>query len=74
VIKTLVNALKNTDCEDLKSHMLLLQNTWIANQQMGESEAVYKLIKEFHFKESDVVCVFLQTCKRSERSKMLKNR
>lgn len=52
----MVNALKNTDCEDLKSHMLLLQNTWIANQQMGESEAVYKLIKEFHFKESDIRC------------------
>ena len=40
---------------------------------MGEAEAVYKLVREFHFRDSDTVCVFVQTSKKSERSKMLKN-
>ena len=48
-------------------------NTWIRNRQMGESEAVYRLTREFHFRDSDTKCVFVQTCQRSERSKMLKN-
>jgi hypothetical protein len=73
LIKVLVNTLKASDCDDLKEKMRLLMNTWITNRQMGEAEAVYRLTKEFHFRESDTKCVFLQTCKRSERSKFLKN-
>jgi hypothetical protein len=73
LIKVMVNTLKASDCDDLKEKMRLLMNTWITNRQMGEAEAVYRLTKEFHFRESDTKCVFLQTCKRSERSKFLKN-
>ena len=40
---------------------------------MGESEAVYHLNRDFKFRDSDTKCIFVQTCKRSERSKMLKN-
>ena len=73
VVKTLTATLKAAQCDDLKSKMKLLSNTWIRNRQMGEAEAVYKLVKDFHFRDSDTVCVFVQTSKKSERSKMLKN-
>ena len=73
VIKVLVNTLKATDSDNMKDRMKLLMNTWIKNRQMGEAEAVYRLTKEFHFRDSDAVCVFVQTSRRSERSKILKN-
>ena len=41
-MKFLLEALKNTDCEDLKDKMKLLMNTYIAARQMGETEALYK--------------------------------
>ena len=69
----MVNTLKATDCEDLKDKMVLLMNTWIKNRQMGEAEAVYRLTKEFHFRNSDTACVFVQTSPKNERSKILKN-
>ena len=73
VVKNLVNTMNANEDTDLKDKMKLLMNTWIKNRQMGEAEAVYRLTKEFHFKESDSKCVFVQTCPRSERSKFLKN-
>ena len=73
VIKTMVATLKASDCGDLKDQMKLLMNTWIKNRQMGESEAVYHLNRDFKFRDSDTKCIFVQTCMRSERSKMLKN-
>ena len=56
----MVNTLKASHCEDLQDQMKLLMNTWIRNRQMGEAEAVYRLAKEFHFRESDAKCVYLQ--------------
>ena len=73
IFKVLVSTLKASDCDDLKKKMRLLMNTWIQNRQMGEAEAVYRLTKEFHFRDSDAKCVFLQTAPSSERSKILKN-
>ena len=73
IFKVLVNTLKASDCDDLKKKMRLLMNTWIQNRQMGQAEAVYRLTKEFHFRDSDAKCVFLQTAPSSERSKILKN-
>ncbi len=73
IVKVLVNTLKASNCNDLKEEMKLLMNTWIRNRQMGEAEAVYRLTKEFHFRDSDTKCVFVQTCPRSERSKILRN-
>ena len=57
--------------DDLKEQMKLLMNTWIMNRQMGEAEAVYRLTNEFHFRDSDTKCVFIQTCPRRDRSKIL---
>ena len=73
IIKVLVNTLKANDCDDLKQKMILLMNTWIKHRQMGEAEAVYRLVPEFKFRDSDTKCVFVQTCPRTERSKILKN-
>ena len=67
VVKTLINTLKASDDQDIKEKMKLLMNTWIKHRQMGEAEAVYRLTKEFHFRQSDAKCVFVQTCPRSER-------
>ena len=81
VVKILIDTLKASESKDqkakeksdLQDKMKLLMNTWIKNRQMGEAEAVYRLTKEFHFRESDAACVFVQTCLRKDRSKMLKN-
>ena len=73
VTKTMVDAIKEANCEELKDKMKLLMNTWIKNRQMGEAEAVYRLTREYHFRDSDTKCVFVQTCPKSERSKILKN-
>jgi hypothetical protein len=73
VVKVMVDTLKASDCSDLKDKMKLLMNTWIRHRQMGEAEAVYRLVREFKFRDSDTKCVFVQTCPRSERSKTLKN-
>ena len=67
VIKIMVDTLKASDCKDLKDQMKLLMNTWMKNRQMGESEAVYHLNREFKFRDSDAACIFVQTCKREER-------
>jgi hypothetical protein len=73
LVKILVNTLKESNCDDPQERRKLLSNTWIKNRQMGEAEAVYRLNHEFHFRDSDTKCVFLQACMRSERSKILKN-
>ena len=73
VMKIMVDTMKASNSADLKDQMTLLMNTWIKNRQMGEAEAVYHLNREFKFRDSDTMCIFVQTCKRSERSKILKN-
>ena len=73
VVKIMVDTMKASDCVDLKDQMKLLMNTWIKNRQMGECEAVYHLNRDFKFRDSDTKCIFVQTCQRNERSKILKN-
>ena len=48
-------------------------NCWIKNRQMGQAEAVYRIIKDFKFRDSDATCVFAHTGPRKERSKILRN-
>ena len=66
VMKIMVDTMKASNSADLKDQMTLLMNTWIKNCQMGEAEAVYHLNREFKFRDSDTMCIFVQTCKRSE--------
>ena len=70
-MKLLLDALKSAGCKGLREKMILLMNTWLTHRQMGESEAVYRIFRDFHLKESDVASVFIQACPREERSKFL---
>ena len=38
-------------------------NCWVRNRVMGEAEAVYRLITDFKFGDSDAVCVFAQVAR-----------
>ena len=73
VVSQLFNSLKENEDVDLKGKMKMLMNCWIRNRVMGQAEAVYRLVKDFQFRDSDAVCVFAHTGPRNERSKMLKN-
>ena len=65
-VTMLVNSLKEDDSEDLKGKMKKLMNCWIKNRQMGQAEAVYRLVKDFKFRDSDATCVFANTGPRRE--------
>ena len=70
----LKEAAKNIDSQ--KTHRekkILLSNTFLTHRQMGEAEAIYKLMPNLKMKDSNVGCVFLQTGTKNERSKFLKS-
>ena len=67
----LIDALKNSTCENLKEKMQLLMNTYISARQMGEAEALYKIFPDFHLKDSNVTTVFVPVSKKENRSKFL---
>ena len=46
-------------------------NTFISHRQMGEVEAIYNIFPNFHFKDSNVACVFVPTARQVSRSKFL---
>ena len=71
MVSRLLDALKTTKVTGLKEKMSLLMNIWLTYRQMEESEAVYKVFKDFHFKESSVPCIFVQACPKDLRSKYL---
>ena len=70
-IEVLQNAIKNSNCESLKEKMILLMDTFLTHRQIGEAEAVYKILPDFHFKESNITTVYLQNSSCEERSKFL---
>ena len=70
-LEVLVNALKNTDYDSLKDRMKLLKDTFITHRQIGEAEAVYKILPDFHFKESNISTVFLPNQPFEQRNKFL---
>ena len=70
-MKILLEALKNTNCGDLKEKMKLLMNTYIAARQMGETEALYKIFPDFHLKDSNVTTINVNVNKKENRSKFL---
>ncbi|KAJ8369406.1 hypothetical protein SKAU_G00094340 [Synaphobranchus kaupii] len=70
-MKTLLDAMKETESSTLKEKMATLMNVFISHRQMGEAEAVYKIFPDFHFRDSNVTTVFVPTDRREERSKFL---
>lgn len=46
-------------------------NNYVIHQQTGEAEAIYKILPDFHFEESNNTTILVPNCPRSERSKFI---
>ena len=62
----------NSEKKDLQERMRQVANTFLTHRQMGEAEAVYKLIPSMTLSMSNVTCQFVQTTPKEERSIMWK--
>lgn len=70
-MKVLIDALKQTNSNNLKDKMITLMNTFISHRQMGEAEAVYKIFPDYHFRDSNLSTIFIPTNRRNDRHKFL---
>ena len=68
-MKVINKALKENDCKDVKDQMKLISNVFLTSRQMGEAEAVYRLIPSMNLKGSNVTCQWVPTEPSEERSK-----
>ena len=66
VIKT---AVKEDNSESTKDRMKLVANTFMTHRQIGEAEAVYRLLPNMVMKHSNVTCQWISIGRRSEQSK-----
>ena len=71
LIVKLTDILKNTDCGTLKEKMTVLMNEFISARQMGEAEALYKILPNLRLKDSNVTTKFVPTNRKDDRSKFL---
>ena len=67
----LTDLVKKSECPTLKDRMILLMNGFISARQMGESEALYKILPSLRLKDSNVTTIFVPTNKKENRSKFL---
>ena len=67
----LTQAAKEFGRESLKEKMNLMKNIFLTYRQMGEAEAIYRLLPSFHFKDSNLVAKFLSTGFKENRSRFL---
>ena len=67
----LVEMVKNSECETLQEKMILVMNSFITARQMGECEAYYKILPEFHLKDSNITTLFVPTSRKNLRSKFM---
>ena len=58
MMKNLNDALKTLRSDGFKERMTIMMNIWLTHRQMEESDAVYKLFWDFHFRESSQAGVF----------------
>ena len=56
------------NCQDLKERMKKLANTYLTCRQMGEAEAVYRLISSMNLSMSNIGCQFVALGPKEERS------
>ena len=71
LMSKLLEMLKSSNCETLKDKMKLVMNTFISARQMGECEAFYKVMPNFHLKDSNVTTIMLPTGTKETRSKFM---
>ena len=60
--------LAQTDSKDLKERMKIIANTFLTHRQMGEAEAVYRLLPSMLLKKSNVACQWVSLGTKEERS------
>ena len=68
-MKIINSALAQNECKDVKEQMKLISNTFLTSRQIGEAEAVYRLIPNMTLKGSNVTCQWVSTDPVDERSK-----
>ena len=68
-MKIINAALSQNECKDVKEQMKMISNTFLTSRQMGEAEAVYRLIPNMTLKGSNVTCQWVSTDPVEERSK-----
>ena len=64
--------LKQISSEHLKDRMKLVANTFLTHRQIGEAEAIYRLLPNMVMKNSNIACQWLSVGKRQELSKRWK--
>ena len=65
-------ALDQSDAKDIKEKMRTASNAFLTHRQMGEAEAIYKLLPSMTLKKSNVACRFVALGKEEERTKRWK--
>ena len=71
-MKVINEALKQNECKDVKDKMKVISNTFLTSRQIGEAEAVYRLIPNMTLRSSNVTCQWVPTDPIDERSKRFK--
>ena len=66
--KEIRQGLKDSGATELKEQMKIVANMFMTHREMGEAEAVYKLIPSMHLRGSNVTCQWVTTCAHEERS------
>ena len=61
-------ALEQSDAKDVKEKMRTVSNAFLTHRQMGEAEAVYKLLPSMTLKKSSVGCQWVSVGRKEERS------
>ncbi len=70
--KLLRDFAKQNASSNLKEKMKCLAQVYLTHREMGESEAIYRIIPSLHLTCSNIKCVFLATGFPSERSRFLR--
>ena len=70
-LQYLKEAAKQFGRESLREKLNIIKNTFLNNRQMGEAEAIYRLLPNLHLKESNLATKFVPTGFPENRSKFL---
>ena len=68
MMKALKTAIDASNATDVKEKMKMVANMFLTHRQIGEAEAVFRLIPSVTLSMSNITCQFLSTSKRDERS------
>merc|ERR1712155_261126 len=71
-MEVMQKVLENSDKKELQERMKQVANTFLTHRQIGEAEAICRLIPSMTLSMSNVTCQFVQTAPKNERSVMWK--